>query len=98
MLAVAWWDVLRANPRSWLPELLIPVVTLVIVSALTLLWVRHNLGIYARKGPRRGLPDPDAAWSTDRLGRQLHFEYGVENAPVVRLDLTGPTKRYRVEW
>jgi hypothetical protein len=97
LLGVAWWDVLRRDARTWLPELLIPAVTLVVVTGVTLLWVKHNRGIYQRKGPRKGLPAADAPWALDSLGRTLEFAPGVEDARVIRLGLAGDVKRYEVD-
>lgn len=74
-----------------------PVVAFVVVMAVTLLWVRHNRGIYTRKGPRRAVPETETSWSLDRLGRQLHFGAGSERAAVVRLDLHGQVKYYGVD-
>ena len=96
LLALAWWVVLRRDARTWLPELLVPAVAVVVVTVVTLYWVRHNLGIYQRKGPRKGLPAGDAPWVQDSLGRRLEFASGVSNARVVRVDLDGDVKRYEV--
>jgi len=38
---------------------------------LTLGWVRYNLGIYRRKGPRRKIPDVSERFVVDALGRAL---------------------------
>jgi hypothetical protein len=95
-LGLAWYAVLHRDARTWLPQLLIPTVSLVVVTALTLLWVRHNLGIYQRKGPRRGIPAVDQPWTADSLGRRLELPAAVEAAPVVRLVLDGDVKRYEV--
>ena len=91
VFGVAWWLVLRRDPGSWLPDLAVPVVSLVVVTVVTLAWVRHNLGIYRRKGPRRGLPAVDAPWTHDSLGRALSLPTGVATARIVTVDLTQPT-------
>jgi len=96
LLLLAWWLVLERDPRSWAAELAVPVVAVVVVTVVTLWWVRHNLGIYQRKGPRRGLPDVSAPWTQDSLGRPLVLADGVAQAPVVRLRLDGDLKRYEV--
>jgi hypothetical protein len=96
-LALAWWVVLQRDPRTWLVQLAVPVVSLVVVTVLTLAWVRHNLGIYQRKGPRRGLPAVDAPWTEDSLGRRLVLADGLAAARVVRLDLRDDVKHYEVE-
>ena len=96
LLVVAWWDVLRRDARTWLPELLVPAAALVVVTAVTLFWVKHNRGIYQRKGPRKGLPAGDAPWLEDSLGRCLEFAPGIDDSRLIRLDLDGDVKRYEV--
>lgn len=96
VLVVAWWQVLSRGPQTWVSQLVVPVLAVVVVTAMTLGWVRHNLGIYQRKGPRHGLPEADAPWTTDSLGRRLEFTPGLEDARFVRLDLHGDVKRYEV--
>lgn len=95
-LGIAWWAVLRRDHRTWLPELLVPTASLVVVTALTLLWVRHNLGIYQRKGPRRGVPEANEPWVSDSLGRRLELPGDVAGARVVRVVVDGDVKRYEV--
>jgi hypothetical protein len=97
LLGVAWWAVLQRDPRTWLAQLLVPAVAAVVVTAVTLFWVRHNLGIYQRKGPRRGVPAVDEPWTHDSLGRPLAFSPRLAEAPVVRLDLVDGVKRYEVQ-
>lgn len=95
-LGAAWWAVLRRDHRTWLPELLVPTAALVVVSALTLLWVRHNLGIYQRKGPRRGVPEVQEPWLRDSLGRRLELPVELTGARLVRVVVDGDVKRYEV--
>ena len=96
VLGAAWYGVLHRDSRTWLPQLLVPAASLVVVTVLTLAWVRHNLGIYERKGPRRGVPQADAPWTEDSLGRRLELPDEVLGARLVRVDVDGGVKRYRV--
>jgi hypothetical protein len=96
VFAVAWWLVLRRDPSSWLPDLAVPVVSLVVVTVLTLAWVRHNLGIYRRKGPRRGLPAVDAPWTHDSIGRPLVLPQEALTARFVTVDVVDGLKAYEV--
>ncbi|MHB2024113.1 MAG: hypothetical protein ACYCO3_12390, partial [Mycobacteriales bacterium] len=60
--------------RSGLPSpsvLLLGPATLVLTWLVTQAWVRHNLAIYRRKGPRRGRSRGVESWTHDRLGRPL---------------------------
>lgn len=93
--AFAWWFVLQRDPRTWVVELVVPVVSLLVVTVLTLAWVRHNLGIYERKGPRRGVPGTGAPYTHDSLGRVLVLP-SLDTARVVRVDVQSGTKRYEV--
>ena len=68
-----WWgQVLRV---ASIPEAARAVLVILSVSLLTALatvgWVRYNLGIYRRKGPRRAVPDVPEDVATDALGRKF---------------------------
>jgi hypothetical protein len=72
-LFFVWWEqVLRVTS---LPDAALALLVILSVSLLTALatvgWVRYNLGIYRRKGPRRTVPDASEAVGTDALGRKL---------------------------
>ena len=41
------------------------------VLAVTIWWIRHNVAIYRRKGPRLGRPENPARTDEDRLGRPV---------------------------
>jgi hypothetical protein len=41
------------------------------VLSVTLFWIRHNIKIYRRKGPRNGRPADPPRTDEDRLGRPL---------------------------
>lgn len=93
---VCWWLVLSRDSRTWGMELLIPPAALVVVTAVTVLWVRHNLAIFRRAGPRRGLPASEQPWRRDSLGRPIDLPVQAVTAPLVRLSLEDGVKRYRV--
>lgn len=72
------------------------------VLAITTWWVRHNVGIYRRKGPRRQRPEMTPRTDADRLGHALRWETedgatgaAAEQLLVVALD--GDVKTYRRE-
>jgi len=70
------------------------------VLALTVLWVRHNIAIYRKKGPRTGRERQIPNTDRDRLGHLLTWDVtgGVHGARTVRhlvVDLAGETKTYR---
>jgi hypothetical protein len=43
------------------------------VLAITIWWIRHNVGIYRRKGPRRGRPELTPRTDEDRLGHVVRW-------------------------
>lgn len=70
-----WYRVLpitRHSDAGW-AILVILVVSLCTVG-LTLGWIRYNLGIYHRKGPRRTIPDIPERFDKDALGNDLVHE------------------------
>jgi hypothetical protein len=44
-----------------------------LVLAITAWWVRHNVGIYRRKGPRQGRADIPPITDADKLGRPIRW-------------------------
>jgi len=68
-----WWG--QVVRDTSLPEAAVAVLVIFSVSLLTSLatvgWVRYNLGIYRRKGPRRTVPDVTEDIGADALGRKL---------------------------
>jgi hypothetical protein len=44
-----------------------------VVLAITIWWIRHNVGIYRRKGPRRGRVDLQPRTDEDRLGHAVRW-------------------------
>lgn len=73
ILFVVWWK--QVIPQVTVEDasmaFLVIFLTLLICSVLTLLWVRYNVGIYFRKGPRKNLPFVSEERETDFLGRRL---------------------------
>ena len=77
-LLAAMWLVLigedKATPEAATAAVLTVVIIAGAVLAATALWVGHNLGIYHRKGPRRGPPLMPPRTDVDRLGRRVAWE------------------------
>jgi hypothetical protein len=44
-----------------------------LVLALTTWWIRHNLGIHRRRGPRTGRPTAPPRTDVDKLGRPVRW-------------------------
>lgn len=68
-----WWSCVL--PTTLLSDAALAILSILGVSlctvALTMGWVRYNLGIYRRKGPRRKNPDVLEVFAMDALGREL---------------------------
>ncbi len=72
-----WLDLLldgKASVASLSASALQLVAVGVLVLLVTLGWVRHNVGIHARKGARGGGPVRQPGIEADRLGRPLAWE------------------------
>ncbi len=72
------------------------------VLAITTWWVRHNVRIYRRKGPRQGRPSEPPRTDEDRLERPIRWGVpgGVSRAASHRhliVELDGDVKIYRAE-
>jgi hypothetical protein len=70
------------------------------VLAITIWWIRHNVGIYRRKGPRRGHPELEPRTDEDRLGHALRWALddgapGAMTAQHLVVELDGTLKTYR---
>jgi hypothetical protein len=65
---------------------------------VTLLWVRYNIGIFRRKGPRKNLPSVSEEREADYLGRRLdHPGYDfLKDAPLVVVSREEDRKNFNV--
>jgi hypothetical protein len=71
-----------------------------VVLAVTTWWIRHNVGIYRRKGPRQGRAEVPPITDADKLGRRIVWAMpgGVRTAPSQRhliVEIDGDVKTYR---
>ena len=77
LLLIAMWIQLLRGDEVNLSHIVESVgyVTLIAgaVLAVTLYWVRHNIGIHRRKGPRSSSPPRAPRIDEDRLGRPLRW-------------------------
>jgi hypothetical protein len=70
------------------------------VLAITIWWVRHNVGIYRRKGPRQGRAALEPRTDEDRLGHPLRWALpdgpaAATNEQHLVVELDGVLKTYR---
>jgi len=100
---LALWVLLwerQATLQSWISAGKLLGSLALVVFAITIYWVRHNLRIYRMKGPRRMSPVRQPRTDVDRLGRKVFWEWpeGREGALLsnyVIIDFDSQTKRYR---
>ncbi len=83
ILFFAWWARVLSNAvgKDIATALLFIALTLASTVVVTLVWVRYNIGIFRRKGPRRNVTKVDERYETDVLGRRI---VGAETAALKR--------------
>jgi hypothetical protein len=90
----------RATAGAFRDTLFQIAVLVGVVLGITTWWIRHNVGIYRRKGPRQGRAEIAAAVDQDRLDRRIRWAMpgGVRTARAQRhlvVELDGDVKTYR---
>jgi ammonia channel protein AmtB len=105
VFALLWVDLVRdgaATTASLSRTLLLVVLIAALVLAVTGVWVRHNVRIHQRRGPRPGSPLLPPRTDVDRLWRTVVWDLpgghlrAVETAHlVVDLDPDAAVKTYR---
>jgi len=90
-----WHDVLG---QQWNTTALIWLIagSLVLLPAMTIAWVLHNVGIHRRKGPRTGVRKVDESYRHDWNGREICADFAaLTHSNVVVVDVEGKRKMYR---
>ena len=87
-----WWGcvlpAISTKEAGW--ALLYILVVFLLTGLLTVGWVRYNVGIYRRKGPRRNIPEARETFDKDALGRNLAHP-GLEALRTARLVVVSVT-------
>lgn len=96
LFVVGWIQVARHTSLATVTfSATLVTVVLVSVVLVTAWWVRHNVAIFRRKGPRRGLPRVERLVTADFLGRELAGEWReVRSAPAVVITITEGRKQF----
>jgi hypothetical protein len=91
-----WWIVLQ-QPSDLLTNIVwLLVSALVLLPVITLYWVLHNRGIYARKGPRRQVLVVETAYAKDWAGRPVRAEFGqLRQASLIAIHSTADEKFFQ---
>jgi hypothetical protein len=100
VLFIAWWNQVIPQVTTEDASLAFFVIflTILICSVLTLLWVRYNVGIFRRKGPRKTLPSVPEECEADHLGRRLDhpgYEF-LKSSPLVVVSREEDRKKFKV--
>ena len=92
----AWlWALAIANQEAPLGLQVLVVGTALLAPLITIGWVAHNVGIYLRKGPRRGLPAPQPRPRVDFNGRRIEADWDrLVQAAWVNVEIDGGVKRF----
>src|SRR3989304_919893 len=97
-LFVHWWNRVlpQIDSRDASIALAFIGVTVLITVLVTLLWVRYNIGIFRRKGPRKNLPLVTENRDTDFLGRKIEqpVQGSLKTARLVVVSVEGEVKKY----
>ena len=100
ILFVVWWK--QVIPQVTVEDasmaFFVIFLTVFICSVLTLLWVRYNVGIFRRKGPRKNLPSVSEEREADTLGRRLDHPGRdfLKNSPVVVISREENRKQFKI--
>lgn len=83
ILFFSWWVrvLSSAGGKDIATALVFISLTLAATVVVTLVWVRYNIGIFRRKGPRRTVTKVDERYEADVLGRRI---VGAETAELKR--------------
>jgi hypothetical protein len=101
LFVASWVELIRVHSGIWtavLASVQTVAVIAVLILAVTLAWVRHNMQIYRRKGPRTGTKRLPARVDADRLGRALRWDTPLWEASVADylvIERSGGDKVYR---
>jgi hypothetical protein len=100
ILFIAWWNqvIPQITTEDASVAFFVIFLTILICSVLTLLWVRYNVGIFRRKGPRKTLPSVSEECEADHLGRRLDhpgYEH-LKSAPLVVVSREEDKKQFKV--
>lgn len=92
-----WWRVFHQQTLG--RELIVVVVAIgAAIPLITALWVLHNLNIYRRKGPRRGVVLVEKTYERDWSGREVIADWqALAVAPLIVVTVEQGIKRYCAE-
>lgn len=71
----AWWRVLSTQRVSYPTLGWLILGALIVIPLITLIWMRHNVNIYERKGPRLQIRAADERYEHDWQGLRINADW-----------------------
>jgi hypothetical protein len=97
VLFVWMWQLASGEPWDSAPLMFLIIGALIVSPLVTLFWIFHNMGIYRRKGPRKGMADVKPYYDVDWSGREVTADWAtLAKARVVVIEIDEFGKNYRV--
>ena len=97
LFAGFWWLVMAQESHAVSNIIWLLASALVLLPIVTLYWVLHNRGIYARKGPRRQVQVFEKAYTHDWTGRAVHAMFDqLRQAPRIIIHSSQDEKHFQV--
>ncbi len=89
-----WWKVLR-GPTDLGPLFVVIPIIVIVVPAVTLFWILHNLHLYRARNARRTSLQASTRYDTDWEGRRIEADWEwVRGAAEIDIRSEGDVKRY----
>ena len=90
-----WWLVLLQTSHALSSIIWLFSGALVLLPVMTLLWVLHNRGIYAHKGPRRQVQVVETDYAQDWMGRSVRAQFDqLKHASVITIISSDAEKQF----
>lgn len=97
VLFIWFWHLAAGEPWDSAPLMFLIIGAIIVSPLVTLFWIFHNMGIYKRKGPRKGMADVKPYYDVDWSGREVTADWAtLANARVVVIEIDEFGKNYRV--
>jgi len=97
VLFIWMWTLVVARPWDSGPLVLLVVLSIIAAPLITLLWIFHNMGIYKRKGPRKGMREVKPVYDVDWTGREVTADWdALSRSRVIVIEIDEFGKNYRV--
>ena len=97
VLFIWFWHIAAGEPWDSAPLMFLIIGSIIVSPLVTLFWIFHNMGIYKRKGPRKGMANVQPFYDVDWSGREVTADWAaLTSARVVVIEVDEFGKNYRV--